>query len=54
MTEEEARQLIVTSQQALEEIERHGLDIQDFLEDVDPECNRTSFTGSEVLNWLGY
>ena len=50
-TEEEAREAIVTQMEARREIERHSLFFSDFLAEVG---DKPSYSGAEVLNWLGY
>jgi hypothetical protein len=48
---EEAVEAEVTADQARREIEKHGLEWQDFLNDVGM---KDLYTGQEVLDWLGY
>lgn len=51
MSYEEAVDAIVTRQEALREIRRHGLSEQEFLEEVG---DRATYRGKEVLDWMGY
>ena len=46
-----AREATLTRDQVIHEICQHHTDPQDFFEEVG---NKTSYTGDEVLNWLGY
>lgn len=42
---------ILTREQAQHEIERHGHDFSDFTSEIG---FKESYTGREVLHWLGY
>jgi len=48
---EEAVEAEVSADEARREIEKHGLEWQDFLNDVGM---KDLYTGQEVLDWLGY
>jgi len=47
----EACEAIVTRREAQREIERHGMDWADLVADLG---DRPEYSGSEILNWLGY
>jgi hypothetical protein len=51
MTYEEALTINVTKAQALAEIRKHGIDPNEFLEDMG---DHEDYDGAEVLAWLGY
>jgi hypothetical protein len=51
MTYDEAIETAVTKLEALAEIEKHGIDPEDFLEDMG---NHDTYAGADVLAWLGY
>jgi hypothetical protein len=51
MTYDEAIETSVTKREALAEVEAHGIDPEDFLEDMG---NHDTYAGSDVLAWLGY
>ena len=51
MTYDEAIETSVTKREALAEIEAHGIDPKDFLEDMG---NHDTYAGADVLAWLGY
>jgi hypothetical protein len=48
---EEAVEAEVSADEARREIEKHGLEWQEFLNDVGM---KDLYTGQEVLDWLGY
>lgn len=41
----------ISRARAIEEVNRHHCDVDDFLAEVG---DRAEYRGSEVLNWLGY
>lgn len=47
----DAMQAIVTRKQALDELRKHGADIEEFFEEVG---DKPTYVGEEVLGWLGY
>ena len=47
----EAIEYTVTKEEARKEIRLHGLRFRDFTSDLG---NKQNYSGSEVLNWLGY
>ena len=51
MTYEEALVINVTKAEALAEIRKHGIDPNEFLEEVG---DREEYAGADVLGWLGY
>lgn len=51
MTYVEALETTISQTVARREVENHGLDWQDFIDEVG---NRAEYLGSDVLNWLGY
>ena len=51
MNYEQAIECTVTKEQARKEIKLHGLRFRDFASDLG---NKPKYSGSEVLNWLGY
>ena len=52
MTENEYRDETITHSQALYQLEQHGvLDIAEFYSDLG---ERETYTGAELLDWLGY
>jgi hypothetical protein len=51
MTYDEAIEATVTKREALAEVKAHGIDPEDFLEDMG---NHDTYAGSDVLAWLGY
>ena len=51
MTYEEALVINVTKSEALAEIRKHGIDPNEFLEEVG---DREDYAGADVLAWLGY
>tara|TARA_R110001632_G_scaffold64062_1_gene152589 strand:- start:506 stop:670 length:165 start_codon:yes stop_codon:yes gene_type:complete len=48
---EEALEITLTAVQAKREVEKHNLNFNDFINEVG---DKESFTGEQVLNWLGY
>jgi hypothetical protein len=50
-TYDEAVDMIVTQKEARAEVKRHGGDWEDFVADVG---DKPTYTGEEVLAWLGY
>lgn len=53
MNEDEARETDISRRAAIRFVTRHGHDIVEFLEEVEPLENGL-FSGEDVLNWLGY
>jgi hypothetical protein len=51
MTYDEAIETTVTKLEAFAEIEQHGIDPEEFLEDMG---NHDIYAGADVLAWLGY
>jgi hypothetical protein len=51
MTYDEAIEATVTKRDALAEIKAHGVDPEEFLEDMG---NHDTYAGADVLAWLGY
>ena len=51
MNYEEALEYERTAQEAKNYIRRHGLSFSDFAEEIG---SKEIYTGSELLNWLGY
>jgi hypothetical protein len=51
MTYDEATEATVTKLEALAEIEKHGIDPEEFLEEMG---NHDIYSGADVLAWLGY
>ena len=51
MTESEYREEILTRQQAINQVHKHGINPIEFLAELG---SNTHYTGEEVLNWLGY
>ena len=52
MTENDYREETITHSQALYQLKQHGvLDIDEFHHDLG---ERETYTGEEILNWLGY
>ena len=51
MTEEEYRDETPTLEQATIEIEKHGHDVTEFTAEMG---YRATYSGGEVLDWLGY
>ena len=52
MTENEYRDETITHSQALYQLEQHGvIDIEEFYADLG---ERETYTGAELLDWLGY
>lgn len=51
MTYEQAIDATVTKREALAEVEAHGVDPEEFLEELG---NRDTYAGADVLAWLGY
>jgi len=52
MTENDYREATITHSQALYQLKRHGLiDLEEFHNDLG---KRETYTGEEILNWLGY
>jgi hypothetical protein len=52
MTENDYREAIITHSQALYQLEKHGvIDLEEFHHDLG---ERETYTGEEILNWLGY
>ncbi len=47
----EAIDAIVTRKEAIEEIEKHGIDPKEFFQEIG---EKEEYIGSDVLNWLGY
>lgn len=41
----------VTQQEAKKEIQKHGANWEEFIEDVG---NKPKYNGKEILDWLGY
>lgn len=48
---EGAMEATVTAAQAKREIEKHGLDPRDFFREIG---RRETYSGADVLGWLGY
>ena len=48
---EEALEITLTALQAKREVEKHNLSFNDFTNEIG---DKESYTGEEVLNWLGY
>ena len=53
MNEAEAREPDISKRAAIRFVTRHGHDIVEFLDEVEPLENGL-FSGEDVLNWLGY
>jgi hypothetical protein len=51
MTYEQAIEITVTKSAALAEIRKHGIDPNEFLEEMG---DRETYAGADVLAWLGY
>ena len=51
MTYEEALEITVTQSEAIAEIRKHGIDSNEFLEEMG--C-RDTYAAADVLAWLGY
>jgi hypothetical protein len=51
MPYEEALEATVSAQEARDEIKAHGLDFEDFADEVGW---REEYEGAEVLAWIGY
>lgn len=51
MTEWEARDSLITSNEAELEIQKHDASWEEFLNDVG---RKEEYEGSEILDWLGY
>jgi hypothetical protein len=54
MEYQEAMEATVTKATAIRELQKHGMqseDLQMFFSEIG---DKPSYTGSEVLNWLGY
>ena len=51
MTYEDAIESEVSALEAKREIEKHSANFDEFLEDVG---DKKTYTGQEVLDWLGY
>lgn len=51
MNYEEATEAVVTQAEAKREVTRHHCDWAEFVADCG---DRATYTGSEVLGWLGY
>ena len=52
MTENDYREATITHSQALHQLEKHGvIDLDEFHNDLG---ERETYTGEELLNWLGY
>jgi hypothetical protein len=51
MTYEEALVINVTKSEALAEIRKHGIDPNEFLEEMG---DHDTYAGADVLAWLGY
>jgi hypothetical protein len=48
---EDALECTVTRKEAIAEIKKHGVPIEDFFDEVG---DREEYHGSDVLYWLGY
>lgn len=52
MTEDQYREATITHAQALYQLEQHGvIDIEEFHAELG---KRDTYTGDEILDWLGY
>ena len=51
MTYEQAIEIAVTKAEALAEIRKHGIDPDEFLEEMG---DHEDYAGADVLAWLGY
>lgn len=51
MSYDDAIEATVTKREAIAEIKAHGLDPQDFFDEVG---KKEEYIGLEVLSWLGY
>jgi hypothetical protein len=51
MTYDEAIEATITKREALAEIKAHGIDPEEFLEEMG---NHDIYAGADVLAWLGY
>ena len=51
MNYDEALEYELTAQEAKNYIRKHDLRFSDFVDEIG---SKTIYTGSEVLNWLGY
>jgi hypothetical protein len=51
MTYDEAIEATVTKAEAFAEIRKHGIDPNEFLEEMG---DRETYAGGDVLSWLGY
>jgi len=51
MSYDEAREATVTRAEALAEVKRHGCSVEEFLSEMG---DRDEYSGSDVLDWLGY
>ena len=51
MNYSEALEASISINDAREEVIRHGLNWQDFLQDIG---EKEEYLGEEILNWLGY
>jgi len=51
MTEEEYRELTLTPRQAAYQIREHGVDPEEFYQEIG---TKETYSGDEVLDWLGY
>lgn len=51
MTENDYREATITHAQALYQLKKHGVDLEEFHKDLG---KREAYTGEEILNWLGY
>jgi hypothetical protein len=51
MSYDDAIEAVVTKREAIAEIKDHGLDPQDFFDEVG---RKEEYTGLDVLSWLGY
>ncbi|TFL14052.1 hypothetical protein CSC67_07740 [Pusillimonas caeni] len=48
---EDACDATLSRERAIAEVERHALNVDDFLSEVG---DKPAYTGKEVLDWLGY
>jgi hypothetical protein len=48
---EDALECTVTRKEAIAEIKKHGVPIEEFFDEVG---DRPEYQGSDVLHWLGY
>ena len=48
---EDASEATLSRERAIAEVERHALNVDEFLSEVG---DKPAYTGKEVLDWLGY